>query len=462
MSHKRINAASAIRPHPRKDYCDRIQLVQHRRGPAVATWEARYRINRAWSGWNSLGTDQWEDAIFIAVDRLAEREQAAKAGVSPPNRRKRETNTVNEIALVTLARLEAEKKAIIATQPAKKANKVNATIGRIKSIILPALGERGIANITDDDLERFRQGHTVNGRKPKQGTISHLNSAWKEILRDAHKLGLVSKAHAKKSVISQEGFAKGERGATFTREEMELIRAHMTDAWVNELPVNRVREARYLLRAMVSLMASTGITPGLEVETLTPAQVEFRDDHHKQPALRIVIRKAQGKRKNDRVAWAPSHDVWPVLKDMRNLLAWIMANATDQYWQNNPHGYLFARPSDGLLPTKFSGVFADVLDHIGLRRDPVTGVFRTLYCCRHYYATQSLMDGVSITFLAENMGNSEAMIRSHYNHVITDLRSGQLTGSQRVVEWHQRLREMPHPIDPWEADSDIAEQTHGA
>ena len=123
--------------------------------------------------------------IFIAVDRLAEREQAAKAGVTPPTRKKRETNTVNEIALVTLARLEAEKKAILATQPAKKANKVNATIGRIKSIILPALGERGIANITDDDLERFRQSHTVNGRKPKQGTISHLNSAWKEILRDA-------------------------------------------------------------------------------------------------------------------------------------------------------------------------------------------------------------------------------------------------------------------------------------
>ena len=71
---------------------------------------------------------------------------------------------------------------------------------------------------------------------------------------------------------------------------MESLRAHMTDAWVNQLPVNKVREARYLLRAMVSLMASTGIAPGLEVETLTPAQVEFRDDHHEQPGLRIVIR----------------------------------------------------------------------------------------------------------------------------------------------------------------------------
>jgi hypothetical protein len=65
------------------------------------------------------------------------------------------------------------------------------------------------------------------------------------------------------------------------------------------------------------------------------------------------------------------------------------------------------------------------------------------------------MDGVSITFLAENMGNSEAMIRMHYNHVIIDLRSGQLTGSRRVVEWHQRVREMPASLDPWDTESDI-------
>jgi hypothetical protein len=461
MSHKRPTAASAIRAHPRKDYASRIQLVQYRRGPYAPGWDARYRVDNAWSGWNALGTTEWDDAIFIAVDRLAGRDQAAKVGIRLPTRRKREVNTVSEVAVVTLARLETEKQWIMATEPAKKANKVSATIGRIKSIILPALGDRGIAEVTEDDLERFRQSHKVNGRKPKQGTISHLNSAWKEILRDAVKLGYVSTRHAKRSIISQEGFSKGDRGSTFSAEEMRAIRAYMTDdAWVNEFNQMKVREARYLLRAMTSLMASTGITPGLEVETLTPAQIVEVADSNGRPGLRITVRKAQGKRKNGRVVWARSHDVWPVLQDIRDLLLWIADNATEDYRLNNTQGFLFARPSDGLLPTKFAGVFADVLNRLGLRRDPVSGVFRTLYCCRHYYATQSLMDGVSITFLAENMGNSEAMIRTHYNHVITDLRSGQLTGSQRVVEWHQRLREMPHPIDPWETDSDIAKQTH--
>jgi hypothetical protein len=455
VSRKRDTAASEIKPHPRQDYASRVQLVQYRRGPDAPAWEARYRVNGVWSGWNSLGTIKWDDAIFVSVDRLAEREQAARVGMIAPSRTKRETNTVNEVAAVTLARLEKERQWIRATQPAKKAAKITTKIGRIKSIILPALGERGVANVTDDDLERFRQSHTVNGRRPTQGTIAHLNSAWKEVLRDAITLGHVSRLHAKKSVISQEGFTGGDRGSTFTRDEMRAIRQHMTDAWVNEFAATKVREARYLLRAMVSLCASTGITPGLEVETLTPAQIEFRNDHNGQRALRIVIRKAQGKRKNDRVVWARSHDIWPILDDMHKLLAWINASATGLYRQNNPQSYLFARPSDGLLPSKYSLVFADVLNSLGLRQDPVTGGFRTLYCCRHYYATESLMDGVSITFLAENMGNSEEMIRKHYSHIITDLRSGHLTGSQRVVEWRERLRQMPTPLDPWDSADDI-------
>jgi hypothetical protein len=461
VSRKRLAHASGIQPHPRKDYADRIQLVQFRRGPAAPGWEARYHIDGEWSVWSSLGTTDYVDATFVSIEKLSTREQAARAGIAPPTRRKRETNTVAEVAAITLSRLEKERQWIVATSPKKKASKLVTKASRIKSIILPMLGERGIAAVTEDDLERFRHGHTVNGRKPLQGTIANLNSAWKEVLRDAVKLGYVTKRHAKRAVISVEGFDKGERGSTFTRQEMKTIRDHMTDAWINELPHRKVYETRYLLRALISLMASTGITPGLEVETITREQMQFLHDSNNQPALRVAIRKAAGKRKNDRVVWARSHDVWPVLDDMRALLAWIKANATEEYRRNNPEGYLFARPTDGLFPTTFQTVFGTLLSDLGLRFDPVTKKSRTMYACRHYYATQSLMEGVSITFLAENMGNSEAMIRTHYNHVITDLRSGQLTGSQRIVEWHQRLGEMPHPVDPWETDRDIAEQITG-
>ena len=35
--------------------------------------------------------------------------------------------------------------------------------------------------------------------------------------------------------------------------------------------------------------------------------------------------------------------------------------------------------------------------------------------------------------LSKNMGNSERMIRMHYDHVLIDMRSGILTGSDQVI-----------------------------
>ena len=117
----------------------------------------------------------------------------------------------------------------------------------------------------------------------------------------------------------------------------------------------------------------------------------------------MAIRDAQGKRKPSRVVWARVNDVWPVIRDMRALLTWINQNATEQYRPINPNGFLFARPSDGLFP-HFADVFPKVLDDLRVRTDPVTGVRRRLYSCRHYYATQSLLHGVSPYDLSKNMG----------------------------------------------------------
>ena len=432
MSLPRQVSPSAVIRHPFRDYRERIQLCQYRRGPANATWEARYHIGGTWTGWTSLGTETRDDALGQSIATLIDREAAHTAGIPLPGRRKqREVNTVAEIAVTTLARLEAERRAILATQPVKKAQKVVTKLNRIRAIIVPALGDRGIANLTEEDLERFRQGHTVRGRKPARGTIGQINAAWLEILRDAIALGHLSKLATKRLIISNEGFSHGSKGSAFSRVEMEKIRAFMTDAWVADSGGKRkVMEGRYILRALISLMACTGISAGLEVETLTIEQVGEVVDSNGRPALRIAIRKHQGKRANDRIVWARGHDVWPVLTDMRALLAWIAENATDEYRQNNPKGYLFCRPSDGKFPNLIEG-FAAVLNTLGLRQDNVSKVNRTMYSCRHYFATQSLQDGVPITMVAENMGNSERMVRDHYAHVITDLRSGLLTGSDR-------------------------------
>ncbi len=454
MNLPRTNHPSRTKSHPRKDYEGRIELSQYRRGPNNPTWEARFKINDAWTGWTALGTTEWEDAIFASVDKLAEREQMAKAGIQPPGRKRKEHHTVAEIAVPTLARLEKERQAILATEPKKKAAKLTAKITRIKALILPALGERGITNLTEEDMERFGRSYMVDGKAPKKATIGNLNSAWLEILSDAVDLGHIRDAHKRSLTISTKGYTSGLRGDGFSREEMMAIRAYMSDAWIAAGPYAKVRENRFLLRALVSLMASTGITPGLEVETLTPSQVTEVADSNGRPGLRVAIRGEQGKRKPQRVVWARVNDVWPVIADMRALLAWISQNVTDEYRRMNPHHYLFARPSDGLFPF-FAEVFAKVLDDLNIHTDPVTGVRRRLYSCRHYYATQSLLQGVSPYDVSKNMGNSERMIRMHYDHVLIDLRSGVLTGSDQADgAWLRQRGILQKDIERTENDPD--------
>lgn len=104
------------------------------------------------------------------MDKLAEREQMAVAGVQPPSRNRKEQHTVAEIAVTTLGRLGTARQAIRETEPKKKAAKIRSKINRIKTLIIPAVGGRGIANLTEEDMEQFARGHTVGGKAPKKST----------------------------------------------------------------------------------------------------------------------------------------------------------------------------------------------------------------------------------------------------------------------------------------------------
>ena len=111
-------------------------------------------------------------------------------------------------------------------------------------------------------------------------------------------------------------------------------------------------------------------------------------------------------------------------------LPWINQNATEEYRRINPNGFLFARPSDGLFPH-----FADVFPKVWMIcvSEPIRS---RVYDGSTHAATitqPELAHGVSPYDLSKNMGNSERMIRMHYDHIMIDLRSGILTGSDQVI-----------------------------
>ncbi len=123
----------------------------------------------------------------------------------------------------------------------------------------------------------------------------------------------------------------------------------------------------------------------------------------------------------------------------------MKANATEEGSARNKARYLFARPSDGRFPL-FPVIIAEILAVLGMRVDPATGVNRRAYSCRHYYATQSLYDGVDIGALASNMGTTLRMIDDHYGHVLANRQSGMLTGSGKDRRMALFLQQSPEKI----------------
>lgn len=86
------------------------------------------------------------------------------------------------------------------------------------------------------------------------------------------------------------------------------------------------------------------------------------------------------------------------------------------------------RLPDGSEPKDLDGAFEQFLTKNDLLYDR-NGQKRTLYSCRHSYATwQIVYRGVDHPTLAKNMGTSITMLEQHYSKLTPTLRAKQLTG----------------------------------
>jgi integrase len=108
-------------------------------------------------------------------------------------------------------------------------------------------------------------------------------------------------------------------------------------------------------------------------------------------------------------------------------------------------------------------VLRDALNTVSTKADalvdPMTGERRVAYSFRHYFATKLIEQGLSVPVIAEWLGTSSAMVERHYNRFLTERNAHLLNGAN--ARWKEILRQMPHPVDPWETDRDIAEQIAG-
>lgn len=337
---------------------DVIRLVQGRRTDNRGLFEASYFFDGKWTTWRSLqardlGTAERRAAL--AYDRI-------RSGNENPHTAGK--HTVEQVAKIVLNDLH---KRLGAIQIEGKQHTIRQRIRVIERHIIPDVGDKDIRALNDADaLERWRTKITVsrNGgqRPPARSTLANINGALQEINRAAQSRGWLRIDDMRR--LQQNRAPKGERRPSFTAAEMHRIGSALSHRWVKAGHTARVREHRLMLRAMVAMIACTGIRPGLELETLTKAQVRL--DH--RDGIFVHVRSQQGKKTGSRSLLMDEHDpAWP---NVRRIIG--------DYVHKQAGDPLFLRQSDGRRPN-YAVTFREFLDEFDMRVDPITGRERTLY-----------------------------------------------------------------------------------
>ena len=78
-----------------------------------------------------------------------------------------------------------------------------------------------------------------------------------------------------------------------------------------------------------------------------------------------------------------------------------------------------------------------MIKFVGIPKKGINGD-RTLYSCRHYYATNQIQkQNANVFILSTQMGNSVEMITKYYGHLITEEIAGHIGGRGRreLAQW---------------------------
>jgi hypothetical protein len=435
-------------------YADRIELIRWRRGPDNPTYEARFKLpgEKTWSKPVSLRTSDHGDAVEEALRRYGKLESGEPLPTRAPNptgEPPARDDLFRKVADEVVEEMIAHREELVRRhgRGSGKANTVAVHISAIRNRLTPAFGDIRIPDLDGETVNTWaREFEVVARRGPEKGRLvplskSHigsLNHSLQMVLDRAVQKKIIKEHN--KPAISQKGmrFRKAQANPTFTFPEMEMLRDHMTDAWVEKgggrmWEQEASVEVRYLLRAYIALGSCTGIRGGEEMELILPRQVIFE----KVPqdgggggmveTIRIPILAHQGKYGIERTAFAYMFDAFDAAAILRDLLRWREERGVPK---NSP---LFAMPSTGRCPN-FAPPMKRLLEEIGILVDPKTGYDRVPYSLRHYFATRALTrrpKPLTYDELEKLMGTSADMLRKHYDHTEVLARAAEFSGYGR-------------------------------
>lgn len=296
--------------------------------------------------------------------------------------------------------------------------------GTLRRYLLPFFAKRPINEISQTDftdyddwrLSYWADGYGADDRKanaalvPAQKTLVMEQSVLRQVFRHAVEQGYLEQL----PYMAPKRSRTNRRSAFSVEEYRRLIQAARTGAREAKHP--RVQRDRRLLELYVRLLVHSGLRVGeLRALKWSDAELTAVANGRVREALRLWVNGKTGKRAV--IAAAPARRV------VRQLLAFYGYGSLAQARESGRP--IFERSPGEPIHT-FEVGFKALLKRAGLQKDRY-GANRTLYCCRHTYATFRLLyGGTDVYLLARNMGTSVAMIEQHYGHVTTTLAAERL------------------------------------
>lgn len=268
--------------------------------------------------------------------------------------------------------------------------------GKLKHVILPYLGNKYLAEMTEQTIQEYRihRAKTCRtGKPPSRSTMHQEIVAIRQVLKTAKRHGWVD--HVIDMSMPYKAAGKITRRAWFSPEEYQRLYEGTRDRIANPRR-NRgrwVKEAENL-HDYVLFMVNSGLRPD-EAANLELRDVQIVRDGSKS-RLDIDVRGKRG------VGYCKSMP-GAVLPFERTVKRKKLLQPTDK---------VFGKPQRELLNT--------ILEELNLKFDR-DGQRRTAYSLRHTYICLRLIEGADIYTVAKNCRTSVEMIQNFYANHIKDM-----------------------------------------
>ncbi len=400
------------------------ELVVYMR-PASTVWQCRYKVDGVWLV-KSTKKKQLSDAIKAAYVLLASAQVRVEQNFSVA------TKKFKDVAKLALKAMEDKQEAGDGRVSFAQYTRI------INDFLIPFFGKRDVDSINAKALQEYAEYRTQKmGKEPAYSTVRKHNVALNRIFEEAVTRGFMTTTQ--RPNLETKG-RKSETFATFTVEEVNVILSALPK-WIDAGRNEHKRNLRHLVACYVRMLIDTGARAGKEllelkwkniafkVRYLDEMITEFDDDgkvvhnkvqigvdemgdpEYKQKQEAHVVLYVDGKTKG-RFANG-FNETFAVLKELvaRNYSNKTLSELTKQKSED----YVFRTP-DGKYSKNYNEMFDDFLEAHNLLHEVNTGKKRTFYGFRSTHATAALdFDDVSMRDMAIQLGNSEEVIRKHYD-----------------------------------------------